>query len=54
LKGDIRNEKDVLEACIGKDVVFHTVALVNYWSKYDFDKEKMFAINVKGTEVRFV
>jgi nucleoside-diphosphate-sugar epimerase len=46
VQGDIRNLDDVLKACMGVDVVFHTAALPGIWG----DESVFFGINVTGTQ----
>ena len=45
--GDIRNPEDVRKAVIGCDTVFHTAALVSYWSR---QRQLLFDINIGGTK----
>ena len=46
INGDIRNEKSILKATKGMDVVFHNAALAMDWGK----KRDFYETNVKGTE----
>lgn len=45
LKVDIRDREAVINACIGRDAVFHAAALPGIWG----DKKQFFDINVEGT-----
>ncbi len=47
IKGDIRNYKEVKEACNGVDVVIHAAALVDWGTK---PKSVVFSVNIGGTE----
>lgn len=44
LKLDIRNKKEILEACRHQDIVIHAAAALPLWKKED-----IFAVNVEGT-----
>lgn len=46
MTGDIRNLDDLLKACMGRDVVFHTAALPGIWG----DAALYEGINVTGTQ----
>ena len=46
MQGDVRSLDDLVNACRGMDVVFHTAALPGIWG----DPEVFHGINVKGTE----
>jgi len=46
VQGDVRNLDDVLKACMGVDVVFHTAALPGIWG----DMNLYFGVNVTGTQ----
>jgi nucleoside-diphosphate-sugar epimerase len=46
-QGDVRNYEDVLAACMGIDVVFHTAAIVDWGI---LPESEVLAINVGGTE----
>lgn len=46
VQGDIRNLDDVLKACMGVDVVFHTAAIPGIWG----DVNLYLGINVTGTQ----
>jgi sterol-4alpha-carboxylate 3-dehydrogenase (decarboxylating) len=50
IRGDILNKDHLLNACYGRDVVFHTAALLNYWSRLSHDYEKIHKINYVGTK----
>jgi len=47
ISGDIRNPKDVTEACKGVDIVMHTAAVIDWGTK---PKSEVLSINVGGTE----
>jgi 3beta-hydroxy-delta5-steroid dehydrogenase/steroid delta-isomerase len=51
LVGDVRIAGDVLEACSGVDVVYHTVALIDLLSRYRPERRRrVFDVNVLGTQ----
>jgi nucleoside-diphosphate-sugar epimerase len=50
IRGDILNKNHLLNACYGRDVVFHTAALVNYWSRLKHDYDKIYKVNYVGTK----
>ncbi len=47
IRGDIRNPKDVAEACKVVDIVMHTAAVIDWGTK---PKSEVISINVGGTE----
>jgi nucleoside-diphosphate-sugar epimerase len=49
-KGDITKKEDVMKACEGVDVVFHTAALVDYWSRLAFQRPLLYKVNYQGTQ----
>jgi UDP-glucose 4-epimerase len=52
-KGSILDSKFLEKALEGVDTVFHTAALVNFWERLPHQFDKIYSINVTGTEVRF-
>ena len=48
--GDLRDAKQVEEACAGVSTVFHAAARVDYWSDLPFELDALHAVNVTGTE----
>ena len=51
LVGDVRIAGDVLGACSGVDVVYHTVALIDLLSRYRPERRRqVFDVNVLGTQ----
>lgn len=49
----MRNPTDITDACEGVDIVFHTAALINFWSRQPFDRQASVDVNVKGTQVKY-
>jgi len=47
IKGDIRNFKEVIDACIGVDAVIHSAAIIDWGTRH---KSEVLSINVGGTE----
>lgn len=47
IKGDIRNYKQVKDACKGVDIVIHTAAIVDWGTR---PKSVVFSVNIGGTE----
>jgi nucleoside-diphosphate-sugar epimerase len=45
IRGDIRDKKAVINACKGKEIVFHTAAKPGIWGDY----KEYYEINVEGT-----
>jgi uncharacterized protein YbjT (DUF2867 family) len=50
-KGNILNKDDCKKAVKGIDSVFHTAAVIDYWSRFDFQRPLSYAVNVTGLEV---
>jgi len=50
IKGDIRNYEDVKKACVGMDTIFHTAAVINFWSRLQHDYQQSYDVNFEGTK----
>jgi nucleoside-diphosphate-sugar epimerase len=50
IRGDILNEAHLYNACCDRDVVFHTAAMLNYWSRLQHDFELVNKVNYVGTK----
>jgi len=50
IQGDITDLEKLKEACEGVDTVFMCAALVDYWSRLDFQYEKIYRVNFKGSQ----
>ena len=50
-KGNVTDSTIVNAACEGVDVVYHTAALVDYWSRLPFQRQAIYNVNVIGTQV---
>jgi hypothetical protein len=51
-QGNILSKDDCKKAVKGIDSVFHTAALIDYWSRFDFQRPLIYSVNVTGLEVR--
>ena len=50
IRGDILNEAHLYNACCDRDVVFHTAAMLNYWSRLQHDFDLVNKVNYVGTK----
>jgi nucleoside-diphosphate-sugar epimerase len=50
VQGNLLDLEALAKAVKGKDTVFHTAALVNYWSRLSLDKDKIYNVNYIGTK----
>eukprot|EP00732_Lithocolla_globosa_P001892 Lithocolla_globosa_v1_NODE_1080_length_2888_cov_52.579245.p2 type:complete len:431 gc:universal NODE_1080_length_2888_cov_52.579245:1466-174(-) len=49
IKGNLCDQEAVEKATKNVDVVFHIAALVDFWSQYPFERQRLYNVNVVGT-----